>query len=103
MGGIDPMHEYLKNQIHDEIKGAIDYLEKALEYKSKSRDIATKFFKMSEMEVEHANCLTNMFNSVDKPTNVTDAEFSEMQKSVINDYVTSMGKIESMKKLYWSK
>lgn len=93
------MHEYLKNQIHDEINGAINYLEKAIEYKNKSKEIASKFFRMSEMEIEHANCLTNMFNSAD----VTDASFSEMQKSVINDYVTSMGKIESMKKLYWSK
>lgn len=97
------MHEYLKNQIHDEINGAINYLEKAIEYKNKSKEIASKFFRMSEMEIEHANCLTNMFNSVDKPADVTDASFSEMQKSVINDYVTSMGKIESMKKLYWSK
>ena len=97
------MHEYLKNQIKDEIKGAIDYLEKAIEFKSKSPDIAAKFFRMSEMELEHANCLTKMFNSIDKPANMDDAAYSEMQKSVINDYVTSMGKIENMKKLYWSK
>ena len=95
------MHEYLSNHIHEEIDGAIDYMTKALEWKSKNKDIAAKFYKMSEMEVEHANCLTKMFNSMDKPSNVSDADFSAMQKNIIDSYTQSMSKIEAMKKLYW--
>lgn len=95
------MHEYLSNHIHEEIDGAIDYMTKALEWKSKNKDISAKFYKMSEMEVEHANCLTKMFNSMDKPDNVSDADFSAMQKNIIDAYTQSMSKIEAMKKLYW--
>lgn len=95
------MHEYLSNHIHEEINGAMDYMTKALEWKGKNKDIAAKFYKMSEMEVEHANCLTKMFNSVDKPENISDADFSNMQKNIIDAYTQSMSKIEAMKKLYW--
>ena len=95
------MHEYLSKHIHEEIEGAIDYLTKALEWKSKNTEIAMKFYKMSEIEVEHANCLTKMFNSMDKPATLSDADFSAMQKNIIDSYTTSMSKIENMKKLYW--
>ena len=95
------MHEYLSKHIHEEIDGAIDYMTKALEWKTKDRGIAAKFYKMSEMEVEHANCLTKMFTSTPKPDTVTDAEFSATQKNIIDAYTQSMSKIENMKKLYW--
>ena len=95
------MHEYLSNHIKEEIEGAIDYLTKALEWKSRDKDISSKFYKMSEMEVEHANCLTKMFTSMDKPDDVSDGEFNIMQKSIIEEYARSMSKIEHMKKLYW--
>ena len=97
------MHEYLKNHIHEEIEGAVDYLTKALELKGKAPDIASKFYRMSEMEAEHAGCLTKIFSSTEKPDSISDASFSEMQKSIIDDYVNSMSRIENMKKLYWSK
>ena len=95
------MHEYLSRHINEEIEGAIDYLTKALEWKTRDKDISSKFYKMSEMEVEHANCLTKMFNSMDKPDTMSDSEFSSMQKSIIDSYTQSMSKIEHMKKLYW--
>ena len=95
------MHEYLSKHIHEEIEGAIDYLTKALEFKSKNPEIAMKFYKMSDMEVEHANCLTKMFSKIDKPDDMSDSEFSEVQKSIIEDYSQSMTKIGHMKKLFW--
>lgn len=95
------MHDYLSKHIHEEIEGAIDYLTKALEWKSKNYEIASKFYKMSEMEVEHANCMTKMFNSLEKPEDLTDEAFSGMQKNIINDYAQSMSKIEHMKHLFW--
>ena len=95
------MHDYLSKHIHEEIEGAIDYLTKALEWKSKNNEIASKFYEMSEMEVKHANCLTKMFNHLDKPEEMTDAAYSAMQKSIIDDYAQSMSKIEHMKHLFW--
>lgn len=95
------MHRYLSNHIKEEIEGAIDYMTKALELKATNPEWALKFYKMSEMEVEHANCMTKMFNSVPKPQEIEESEFSEMQRSIIDSYTQSMSKIEHMKKLYW--
>ena len=95
------MHDYLSKHIHEEIEGAMDYLTKALEWKSKNKEIASKFYKMGEMEVEHANCMTKMFNAMEKPEELSDSAFSVMQKSIIDDYAQSMSKIEHMKKLFW--
>lgn len=96
------MHKYLKDHVKEEIEGAIDYLEKAIELKKTNPEWAAKFFKMSDMEIEHANCMTKMFNSAEKPDNVTAVEFSAMQKELIDAYTSSMSKIEGMKKLYWN-
>ena len=95
------MHDYLSKHIHEEIEGAIDYLSKALELKGTYPEIASKFYKMSEMEVEHANCMTKMFNSMAKPENISETDYSNMQQSIINDYAQNMNKIEHMKKLFW--
>lgn len=97
------MHEYLKNHIIEEIDDAIDYMTKAIEMKGKSNVAAVKFYKIAEMEVEHANCLTHMFNSIDKPNEVTDAEYARMHKDIMEKYSSSMSKLESLKKLYWSQ
>ena len=95
------MHDYLSNHIREEIDGAIDYLTKAIELKNTKPEMASKFYKMSEMEVEHANCMTKMFNSMAKPDDLSDMDYSAMQKNVIDSYAQSMSKIEHMKKLYW--
>ena len=96
------MHEYLKDHIKEEIDGAIGYLTKAIELKKSSLEMAAKFYKMSEMEIEHANCMTRMFNSLDKPDDVTSEAYSTMQKEVIDVYTTHMNKIEGMKRMYWN-
>lgn len=96
------MHEYLKNHIREEIDGAIDYLEKAIELKKTHPAWATKFLKMSDMEVEHANCMTKMFASEERPKDVEPSVFSAMQKEIIDIYANSMNKIEGMKAMYWN-
>lgn len=93
------MMEYLKNHILDEIDGAIEYMEKAIEFKG--TEWGSKFRKMSEMEAEHANCLTKMFNNMKKPENVSDAQYAEMSHQILDKYSSSMGKLEAMKRLYW--
>lgn len=96
------MHKYLKSHIIEEVEGAIGYLTKAIELKPTHPLYAEKFYRMSEMELEHANCLTKMFNSLDKNAETTAEDFSLMQSEVINIYSTSMSQIESMKKMYHS-
>ena len=94
------MVRYLRDHIKEEIEGAKDYYTKAVECKAKHPEVAMKFYAMAEMEVEHANALTKIFNITEKPETMSDSEYSEAQKSVINDYATSMSVIENLKKLY---
>ena len=95
------MHKYLQAHIIDEIKGAEDYLAKAIEHKGKP--CGQMFYSMAMMELDHANKLTKMFNSMEKPKSVTDADYAEMNKAILDVYATGMGKIEAMKKLYWTE
>lgn len=94
------MLTYLKDHILEEIQGAMDYMSKAIEYKKDS--CGPKFLAMSQMEIEHANALLKMFNAAEKPATVTDAEYSAMQKAILDTYSNNMSKYEEMKKLYWS-
>ena len=94
-----PMHKYLKDHILDEIDGAIDYMTKAVEHKKD--EWGSVFCRMAQMELDHANALTKMYMQIEKPKTVTDAEYSEMTKSILNSYAEGMGKVEAMKKLYW--
>lgn len=92
------MLEYLKKHIVDEIDGAIDYYEKAID--KKGTMCGNTFYKMAEMEVEHANALTKMFSEKEKPESMSDSEYSKMHKEILDKYAESMAKIEHLKKLY---
>ena len=95
------MLKYLHDHILDEVKGAEDYMAKAIEHKGKQ--CGTMFYSMAMMELDHANKLTKMYNATEKPKTITDADYSSMTKAILDAYSTSMGKIEAMKKLYWSE
>lgn len=94
------MLEYLKDHIVEEIEGALDYMSKAVKYKAQAW--GPKFYDMSMTELGHANCLTKMFIAQEKPEEMTDAVYAQMQKAVLDNYSVGMGKIEGMKKLYWN-
>ena len=94
------MLKYLKAHIIEEVEGAVDYMGKAVE--KKGTQCAEVFRHMSIMELEHANELLKMFRSVEKPKTVTDAEYAEMHKEILDAYSEGMGKIEAMKKIYWT-
>lgn len=94
------MLAYLKDHILEEIEGAMDYMSKAIEHKKDP--CGEKFFKMSGMEIEHASTMLKMFNSIEKSKNITDAEYSSMQKAILDAYSNNMTKYNEMKKLYWS-
>ena len=93
--------DYLKSHIVEELEGALDYMEKAIEHKG--TEWGAKFYRMSEMELEHVHCLTKMFNSTEKSDNVSDSSYIAMQKAILDAYTASMGKYEALKKLYWKE
>ena len=95
------MLEYLKKHIMDEIEGAIDYMTKAVEHKGKA--CGQKFYNMALMELEHANDLVRMLSGQDRPKSMTDAEYSELYRSILETYSANMAKVEAMKKLYWAE
>ena len=93
------MITYLKDHILEEVDGAMDYMKKAIEHKG-TPDGCT-FRKMSEMELEHANALTRMFKDQTKPEDMTDEEYGNTQKMVLDKYIDAMAKYEAMKKIYY--
>ncbi len=93
------MLEYLKNHILEEIDDSINYMEKAIEHKGSN--CGYMFYHMSEQEADHANWLSKIFNSMERPSDVPAERYADMTKEVLNKYSTSMGKLEQMKKLYW--
>ena len=94
------MLKYLHEHILEEVQGAEDYMSKAIEYKKK--ECGQMFYNMAMMELDHANKLTKIFYMIDKPKTIADTEYNEMLKSILKAYSEGMGKIEAMKKLYWS-
>jgi len=97
------MLKYLKDHILEEIEGSIDYLEKAIELKSTQHsNAAAKFYRMSEMEIEHANCMTKMLGEFKMDNDSSDSEAKELYSGILEAYSNSMAKIEALKKLYRS-
>ena len=90
-----------KDHIIDELSDAINYMEKAVE--NKGTEWGCYFHSMSKNEVEHANLLLKMFNKSEKPSSLTDKDYMEMYKSIMEAYTTSMTKLEALKKLYWKE
>ena len=95
------MLEYLQEHILEEINGAVDYWTKAVEHKNDEWGIL--FRQMANMELEHANALTKMFNKASKTNETTDKEYAEMYKKILNSYTDNMNKIENLKKMYWAE
>lgn len=95
------MLKYLHSHILEEIEGAEDYMGKAIEHKH--HQCGRMFYNMAMMELDHANKLTKLFTKTEKPETLTDAEYAKMHKEILDAYSEGMGKIEMMKKLYWSE
>ena len=95
------MLDYLKKHILDEIAGAVDYMTKAVEHKGTA--CGQRFYHMALAELEHANDLVKMYSGQDRPKGMTDAEYSELYRTILDAYSTNMGKVEAMKKLYWAE
>lgn len=94
------MLEYLRAHILEEIDGAIDYMEHAVAHKGTS--CGATFHTMAVAESEHANTLYRMFSKTAKEETMTDKQYSEMLKSILDKYMTGMARFESLKKLYYA-
>jgi len=94
------MLEYLRAHILEEVDGAIDYMEKAVAHKG--TQCGATFYAMSVMESEHANTLYRMFSKMSKEEDLTDKQYSEMLKSILDKYMNGMARFETLKKLYYA-
>jgi hypothetical protein len=93
------MCEYLRDHIMDELEGAKDYMSKALELKEKYPSWAQKFYKMAEMEIEHANCMNKIFASM---SDYDDPCHDSMYKEILGAYTKYMTDVSAMKKMFYS-
>ena len=95
----ETMCEYLKNHIVEELEGAKDYMTKAIELKEKYPAWSKKFYQMSEMEIEHANCMNKIFAGIsesDEPCH------DSLYREVLEAYTKYMTEVSSLKKIYYS-
>lgn len=93
------MLSYLKDHIMEEINGANEYMQKAVEHKGTS--CGEMFKTMAKMETEHANALYNMFRKQEKPITMSDADYAKMLKDILDKFADGMVKFECLKKLYY--
>lgn len=91
----------IKTRILDELSDAVSYMEKAVEHKCD--EWGNWFCQISMNEVEHANILLKIFNKTEKPETLTEADHKLMYKEIMESYTDNMSKIETMKKLFWSR
>lgn len=96
---IETSCQYLKEHILDELDGAKDYMMKAVEWKQRKPEWSKHFYRMSEMEAEHATTLTKMFTSVNDEDELC---LSKMYKDIMDSYNTNMLEVANLKKLYYS-
>ena len=94
------MLDFVKERILDELKDALVYMEKAVE--NKKKECGKVMYHVAEEELKHANYMLKVFRMTEKPKSVTDLEYSQMQKEILDAYSEDMSKYEMMKKLYWS-
>ena len=88
----------IKNQIVEELNDAVHYITMAEE--EKGTECGSLLHMISKNELEHANILLKIFNKIEKPEIVTDAEYAAMHKEILESYTEIMPKYEAIKKLY---
>lgn len=96
--------KYFERQIIDELQGAKDYIQRAIEIKPMSPKWGKTFFEMSSQEAQHAENLYSMFNEYcSKVTGSFDeipAYIRDMRENVTNTYTECMTAIKAMHSIY---
>ena len=91
---------YYNNQIRDELDGACDYIQRAIDCKDTNSDRASTFAKMSEMESDHASKLLDMFKEDYSKEEISDSIYSQIKQLLLNMYAESYAKVKHMQELY---
>ncbi len=91
---------YYNNQIRDELDGACDYIQRAISCKDTNSDRASTFAKMSEMELDHASKLLDMFKEDYSKEATSDSIYSQIKQLLLNMYAESYAKVKYMQELY---
>lgn len=92
--------KYFKDQICDELKGAVCYLKKAIDWIKIRPDWAEKFYTMAEAEEKHATELYKMFMQMYSESQGIDSYMSQMRDIIMDCFSTEMRKIEDCKSTY---
>lgn len=101
--------EYFNKQIHEELDGAKDYIERAIEAKIHHPSWASKFTAMADMEASHAANLMKMLEECikhkyyDEPSPAEGMASSntnpeEMYKDLMKHFGETMTYVENMKR-----
>lgn len=91
---------YYNNQIKDELDGACDYIQRAIDCKETNSDRASTFAKMSEMELCHASELLNMFKEDYSKEATSDSIYPQIKQTLLNMYAEYYAKVKYMQELY---
>ena len=91
---------YYNNQIRDELDGACDYIQRAIDCKDANSDRASTFAKMSEMELDHASKLLDMFKEDYNKEETSDSIYPQIKQLLLNMYAESYAKVAHMQELY---
>lgn len=91
---------YYNNQIRDELDGACDYIQRAITCKDTNSDRASTFAKMSEMELDHASKLLDMFKEDYNKEDTSDSIYPQIKQLLLNMYAEYYAKVTHMQELY---
>lgn len=111
--GVDMNISYFKEHIHEELTGAKDYIEKAIESKITNYSWVPLFVRMADMEISHATTLMKMMEECIKKNpemqnqnamttgsvvTVSSASPETVYKEMMKEYGETMTYITNMKR-----
>jgi hypothetical protein len=96
--------KYFKCQIHDELHGAKDYIEKAIEIRAMNPTWAKTLSEMSATELSHATHLYEMFEQYYKKLSDEYSKIPEYIQEdkdyIANMYVEKSAKVKYMHEMF---
>lgn len=100
-GGVIKMNaKWFKDHICDELEGAECYLKQAIDVMKSYPEWSETFYKMADMEQDHATILYKMFIDMYTDTEGTDPYMKTMRDGIMNCFSTSMRKVEDYRTTY---
>lgn len=91
---------YFKEQICDELQGAVDYLKQAIDTANKHPEWSETFIEMADAEQEHATDLYKMFMEMYAAEMPKATWMASMRDYIMDCFSKYMRKIEDLKATY---